>query len=132
MPTDATPDDLDEYGRPAADHPLMTGRPGPVVPPPPPRPRSGKWPAFLRAFLGANPRCLGCGRPAETGHHVAPFAGDPGRELDPANIVAVCVPCHFVVAHAGDWHTYVPAARAALAGHAASAATARPIRPPTP
>lgn len=119
-------DALDEYGRPTAGGSSVLAHAGPVVPPMPAVARSGKWPALLRETLAAHPTCPGCRRPAETAHHVVPFGADPARELDAANLVAVCVPCHFVLCHGGDWRTYVPGCLALLlARHLAAVA---PIR----
>lgn len=117
---------LDEYGRVAewgvgpGDR-LVLAAPlsGPIVPPLPEghHPRSGKWPAFLRDFLKAHRQCEGCGRAAATGHHRRPFHLFPDLELDPSNIAAVCVGCHWVICHCGDWKLYVPTVRADLAAH---------------
>jgi hypothetical protein len=108
---------LDEYGRPV--EPRLLTAAGSIIPPMPAaaRPRSGKWPAFLKRFLKLNPLCAGCGRKAETGHHVVPFHVDPARELDPDNVVAVCIPDHFVLCHAGSWSLVVPNCREVLAAH---------------
>ncbi len=116
--------DVDEYGRVE----LFLGHPpGPVIPVPPRPARSGKWAGFLKKFLADNPECLGCGRKAETGHHVVPFGADEALELDPTNIAPVCVPCHFVVCHDGNWHTYAPNVLADLADHKARLKKALPI-----
>lgn len=98
---------LDEWGRPYEVGVCMA--PGHIVPPMPPsaRPRSGKWPAFLHGLLKGSPPCIGCGRPAETGHHIKPFHEHPELELVEDNIALVDVPCHFVLAHAGDWRLTV-------------------------
>lgn len=99
---------LDAYGRPYQDG--VMAAPHPVVPPMPEdvqRRRSSKWPKFLHDFLKSHPLCIGCGRKAETGHHVKPFHLFPEDELDPNNIVAVDVPCHFVLCHAEDWRLTV-------------------------
>lgn len=122
---------LDGYGRPVG---LMAAGPvggasGPVIPPPPAARRHPDWPKVLRAFLKANPTCAGCGRRAETGHHVVPVGVDAGKELDPANLAAVCVPCHFVVCHGGNWNSFVPDPATALAVHAAFARGCRPVNP---
>ena len=117
---------LDEFGR-AAPPAGVWAAAGPVVPPMPVQRRSGKWPALLNRILKASPRCLGCGRKAETGHHVVPVGVDPALELVAANVVPVCVPCHFVLCHAGDWHTYLPDAREELLRHAVAMTAVRRI-----
>ena len=83
----------------------------------PPVYRSGKWPAFLKAFLAEHPTCEGCGRKAATGHHVKPFSRFPMMELSESNIAAVCVSCHFVIGHAGEWSLWVRTVREDLANH---------------
>jgi hypothetical protein len=106
---------LDPFGRPY-EAGLMTA-PHPVVPPFPTEwalHRSGEWPKFLHNFLKAHPNCMGCNRKAETGHHDKPFHEHPELELDPLNIDPVCVPCHFVLCHAGDWRLIVDDARKRL------------------
>jgi hypothetical protein len=93
---------------------------GPVIPQQPVEcraKRSAHWPAFLKQFLAAHPDCFGCGRKAVTGHHDVPFHVEPARELDESNILAVCLPCHFVLCHAGDWKLWVKTAREDLAAH---------------
>lgn len=93
---------------------------GPVIPPLPDDHndrRSGKWPAFLRELLREFPTCWGCGRKAATGHHELPFHLYPAYELDPDNVLIVCLPCHFVLCHAGDWRLYVDKARSRLSSN---------------
>lgn len=107
----------DPWGRLTVPGSMLMGAAGPAVPPMPAARRSPKWPAVLAAFLKANPLCLGCGRRADTAHHETPVGVDASRELDPANLIPVCVPCHFVAAHCGSWNTYDPNPRATLAAH---------------
>lgn len=74
--------------------------------------RSAHWPTTRRKFLAAlSPReCLACG--AKVGlqvHHVKPFHTEPGLELDPSNLVALCeyvggLECHEFLGHGGDFH----------------------------
>lgn len=102
------PMEFDEYGRMQLSGITgILGRRGPVIPPMPLIARSPQWATVLKRELEANPTCRGCNRPAETAHHVVPVGVDPTRELDPLNLVSVCVPCHFVLCHGGDWNTYV-------------------------
>lgn len=119
---------IDEYGRLVGDRPLLTGdAAGPIVPPmpAPPRPRSPKWPAVLKKFLKLHPTCEGCGRKAETAHHVVPFHVESARELDPTNLVAVCIPCHFCLAHLNCWNLWATTAREDLAYHLVRTKTAQ-------
>lgn len=98
---------LDAWGRPFEYG--ITEAHGPVVPPMPAsaQPRSSKWPAFLHSLLTGGAKCIGCGRRAETGHHIKPFHEHPELELVESNIALVDVPCHFVLCHAGDWRLTV-------------------------
>jgi hypothetical protein len=105
---------LDEYGRLVIQDGQLAGLQavpvgGPVIPPLPDlHPRSSKWPAFLHGLLKRYPNCTGCGRKAVTGHHIIPFHVDPGLELEEMNVALVCLPCHFVLCHAGEWKLTVP------------------------
>jgi hypothetical protein len=62
-------------------------------------PRSGKWPPLERDVLRATPNCTVCGEKAECVHHVIPVHVDPSKELDRANLAAVCETCHGFVGH---------------------------------
>jgi hypothetical protein len=71
--------------------------------------RSSKWPAFRKKYLAEHKTngggCEACG--AKTGlqlHHVHPFHTDPSLELDPSNMLVVCMfvgglECHEKIAH---------------------------------
>ena len=52
-----------------------------------------QWERVRSAFLAAHPRCTFCGAPAVDVDHVVPIAGG-GPRLDPANLRALCHPCH--------------------------------------
>lgn len=110
---------IDEYGRPfqpGVVH-LLISLSGPIIPPLLDPRRSSKWPKFLHEFLRTNPHCAGCGRKAETGHHNKPFHLFSELELVESNIVPICIPCHFVICHGGNWRLYVGDVWEALAGH---------------
>lgn len=79
--------------------------------------RSPHWPEMVRGFLAEYPRCAGCERKADTAHHVKPFHLFPDLELVEGNLVAVCLPCHFVLCHLGDWRTYLETCRSVLKSH---------------
>jgi hypothetical protein len=73
-------------------------------------PRSGKWPAWLKAFLKGK-SCVCCGsRGPLTGHHVLPFHLHPELELSESNVRAVCdgTDCHLVIGHLKDFKLYNP------------------------
>lgn len=88
-----------------------------------PRPaeRSGKWPAFERAFLAAHPTCAACGATGSAagiqGHHILPFHLFPKLELEESNIIAMCRPnggndgCHYFVGHLKSWESWNSAVR---------------------
>lgn len=112
---------VDDYGRliyMVSPDILAAPPAGPIVPPMPDiHARSSRWPAFLHELLIKHPACMGCGRKAATGHHEIPFHVDPTKELVESNILTVCVPCHFVICHAGDWRLWVKSARLDLQRH---------------
>lgn len=111
----------------AAPPPHLTGAPVIPLPEPDPRERAAGWPPFLLAFLIDFPHCRGCGRRARTGHHVKPFGMFPELELVRGNVAPVCVPCHFVICHAGNWRTYVVNCLVRLDAHRRSVTAARLI-----
>lgn len=80
----------------------------PIIPPLPPIVRHKDWPKVLAGVLHDTPQCQGCGRKARTGHHEVPVGVDPSLELVISNIIPVCLPCHFVICHLGDWQEYNP------------------------
>src|SRR6185312_3077963 len=60
---------------------------------------SAAWRRVRRAFLDANPVCVDClaegvVTPSTIPHHVEERLANPGRALDPTNLVALCGPCH--------------------------------------
>jgi hypothetical protein len=74
---------------------------------PPGTRRSPKWPSVRRHFL-VDKVCAVCGGRAKLeAHHIVPFHLDPARELDPANLIALCegrgVNCHLLFGHLGDF-----------------------------
>jgi 5-methylcytosine-specific restriction protein A len=57
------------------------------------------WRRFRIGFLARNPLCADCERrelltPATEVHHVAKVADRPDLRFDPANVMALCQPCH--------------------------------------
>jgi hypothetical protein len=54
-------------------------------------------------------RCAWCGRPARTVHHKIPVHVDPSLEMVRSNWQPTCGddgPCHFHLAHRGDWRAF--------------------------
>lgn len=76
--------------------------------------RSRYWDELRAAHLINNPRCTHCGSIDYLQvHHRTPIDIDPGRELDPTNLITLCEPpgpsgCHLSFGHLGNWHTFNP------------------------
>lgn len=78
--------------------------------------RSPQWPKVRADFLVAHPFCAACGgRKNLEVHHVTPFHVDPSRELDVANLIALCENperlCHFRDGHCFSWQASNPTVR---------------------
>lgn len=89
---------------------------------PPPRPedhaRDPRWEGWVRKFLKGKV-CASCGTTDNLeGHHEIPFHLDRSKEMDPNNVVPLCMKpghwCHFVFGHRWNWSNYVPNLRALL------------------
>jgi 5-methylcytosine-specific restriction enzyme A len=82
------------------------------------RRRSPRWPAVERAHLRREPVCQWCGgREHLQVHHVEPWHLAPARELDPTNLITLCMAgtmrCHYVRGHRGtSWLDFDPEIRA--------------------
>jgi len=79
--------------------------------------RSTHWRTVEQAFLRENPSCAACGTKKHIQiHHCKPFHLFPALELDPSNLISLCMSfrreCHLRVAHCGNWKTYNPDVRA--------------------
>jgi hypothetical protein len=78
--------------------------------------RSGKWPKVEREHLSLHPACAVCGRRDRVNaHHVLPYHLWPEHELDPENLITLCVEphdCHLLFGHLGDFKAYNPTVRA--------------------
>ena len=74
--------------------------------------RSSKWSGVRKQFLNANPMCAACGSIKFLQiHHRLPFALHPEEELDPKNLVTLCMDkpeCHLHIGHSGSFHMYNP------------------------
>jgi 5-methylcytosine-specific restriction protein A len=77
--------------------------------------RSDKWPTVERHFLQANPTCAACGGKNRLNvHHCMPFHLDPTKELDPTNLITLCMgekECHLHIGHGGSFKQYCPEVR---------------------
>lgn len=75
-------------------------------------PRSPHWPAVRAAFLKTSPECAVCGGKNDLeAHHVLPFHLHRDKELDPANLIALCREHHFTFGHLCSWSSYNPHVR---------------------
>jgi 5-methylcytosine-specific restriction protein A len=77
--------------------------------------RSPRWRAVEREHLKAEPFCRGCGTIVRLQvHHILPFAAHPELELDPANLITLCMganECHERIGHGGNFACYNPNVR---------------------
>ena len=78
--------------------------------------RSDDWLPFRDAFVRDHPECMVCGsRKKIQVHHIVPFNVAPDLELDPSNLMVLCVAkkyginCHLLVGHLGNFRRVNPA-----------------------
>jgi 5-methylcytosine-specific restriction endonuclease McrA len=74
--------------------------------------RSNKWPTLEKHFKEAHPTCAACGGTKNLNiHHCLPFHVYPEKELDPNNLITLCIgpkECHLRIGHGGSFKQYVP------------------------
>lgn len=74
--------------------------------------RSGEWPRVEKEFLEAHPICAACGGNKHLNvHHIKPFHTFPEHELDPNNLITLCMSkseCHVRLGHCGNYKLYNP------------------------
>lgn len=74
--------------------------------------RSPHWRTVEKHFKEANPTCAACGtKKLLQVHHEKPFHTDPSLELDPKNLIGLCMSryeCHLRIGHGGDFKHYNP------------------------
>jgi 5-methylcytosine-specific restriction enzyme A len=75
--------------------------------------RSSKWPALEKKFLNEHPTCAACGSSKSLNvHHMKPFHLHPELELEPTNLITLCMDktteCHIKLGHGGDFKAYNP------------------------
>lgn len=79
------------------------------------RARSGKWRRVEKAHLKAFPACAACGtRERLQVHHVRPLHEAPELELEPSNLLTLCMgprEDHLVLGHLGNWRESNPRVR---------------------
>lgn len=77
--------------------------------------RSSKWPKVRKDHLLANPTCAACaGKKRMQVHHVDPYHLDPAKELDPTNLISLCMTmheCHLKIGHGSDFRAFNPNSR---------------------
>jgi len=74
--------------------------------------RSPKWPSLEKEFLKEHPKCEACGTVLRLElHHKLPFHLHPELELDPNNLITLCMDiseCHLKIGHGDDFKAYNP------------------------
>ena len=72
--------------------------------------RSPKWEKLEREFKEAHPTCAACGSSNRLNvHHIEPFHIKPELELDPNNLITLCMDkneCHLQLGHLGNFKLY--------------------------
>jgi hypothetical protein len=65
--------------------------------------RSSKWPGVRKTAIENNPKCAACGSTTLLQvHHMQPFHLKPELELDPKNLIVLCMSkneCHLLLGH---------------------------------
>lgn len=76
------------------------------------RERSPHWPAVEKALLKKEPICQACGTDQHLNvHHIKPFHLYPELELEPTNLITLCMSdtkCHIQLGHGDDFKEYNP------------------------
>lgn len=71
------------------------------------RSRSPKWQEVREEHLKAESACRACGTTKELQvHHIKPFSMHPELELDPLNLITLCMDkyeCHLLIGHGGSF-----------------------------
>lgn len=74
--------------------------------------RSSKWAGVRKQAIKDNPRCACCGDTKFLQvHHFLPFNVSPTLELDPKNLVVMCMgknECHLLIGHGDNFKKYNP------------------------
>lgn len=76
------------------------------------RKRSPKWSSLRDRTLKAAPLCAACGDKQHLQvHHKKPFSDYPELELEPANLIVLCMgvnECHLRLGHGGNYRYFNP------------------------
>lgn len=74
--------------------------------------RSPKWDELRDSFIKLNNKCAACGSSIRLQvHHKKPFHDYPELELDPNNLITLCMSekeCHLRIAHGGAFSKWCP------------------------
>ena len=74
--------------------------------------RSPHWRAVRDVHIVSHPACAACGSTTRVQvHHIKPFHLYPELELDPSNLISLCLgpfECHFRMGHARNYDYFVP------------------------
>jgi len=77
--------------------------------------RSSYWANVREKFLEDNPLCAACASHKSLQvHHIKPFHLHPELELDPTNLITLCMDvteCHLIVGHGDSFRCYNPNVR---------------------
>jgi len=83
------------------------------------RNRSAHWNELRDEYLSLHPSCAACGGTFMLQvHHVVPFSIAAGLELDPTNLLTLCMgefDCHLKLGHGGSFRYYNPHVRSIAA-----------------
>lgn len=86
--------------------------------------RSSRWDEVRDEFLETNGRCAACGSTSRLQvHHIEPFHLHPELELDPKNLISLCMgesECHLKIGHGGSFKRYNPGVVADAKKHMAA------------
>lgn len=74
--------------------------------------RDPHWHTVEKRHKRTNPFCAACGGEFTIQvHHIQPFHLKPEMELEPTNLISLCMgkyECHLKVGHGGSWKAYNP------------------------
>ena len=74
--------------------------------------RSSAWPKVEKAHLVDHDFCAACGSKKRLQvHHCVPFHDNPALELDPTNLITLCMDtpeCHLKIGHGGAFKQFNP------------------------
>jgi len=72
--------------------------------------RSDQWPTLRDHFVKEHPLCAACGSVKRLQvHHIKPFHLFPTLELDPANLIVLCMDvneCHLKIGHGSSFRSF--------------------------